>query len=118
MPTLKHVYLQLVMIIFLDCNGRLEKVAGRYVTVLYNYVHNMCFCRYGFYLHWVIFTQLARWGKEQLNSPLSMRERVRMGGKRWIYVHCCPLIRPSATFSFRPFGSLGRRVERKTALIR
>jgi len=34
-------------------------------------------------------------------SPLSMRERGRVRGKCWIYGHCFPLIRPSATFSLR-----------------
>jgi hypothetical protein len=31
--------------------------------------------------------------------PLSLRERVRVRGKAGLPVHCCPLIRPSATFS-------------------
>jgi hypothetical protein len=38
------------------------------------------------------------------NNPLSLRERVRVRGKRWIMWHCCPLIRPSATFSLREKG--------------
>jgi len=33
-----------------------------------------------------------------------MRERVRVRGKSWNYVYCCPLIRPSATFSLREKG--------------
>jgi hypothetical protein len=48
-----------------------------------------------------------------LYSPLSMRERVRVRGKSGIYWFCCPLIRPLATFSFRPFGSSGRRAKLK-----
>jgi hypothetical protein len=39
-----------------------------------------------------------------LHSPLSMRERVRVRGKSWIYRYFCPLIRPSATFSLREKG--------------
>jgi hypothetical protein len=35
-------------------------------------------------------------------SSLSLRERGRVRGQSWIMQHCCPLIRPSATFSFRP----------------
>ena len=60
MPTLNHVYLRLVMIIFLGGYDRWGKAAGRYETVLYNYVHNMVILRHGFYLHWGIFTQLPR----------------------------------------------------------
>jgi hypothetical protein len=52
-----------------------------------------------------------------LHCPLSMRERVRVRvrvrGKKGFMDTVAPLIRPSATFSFRPFGSSGRRVERK-----
>jgi hypothetical protein len=33
-----------------------------------------------------------------------MRERVRVRGQSWIMLHCCPLIRPSATFSLRVKG--------------
>jgi hypothetical protein len=43
-----------------------------------------------------------------LHSPLSLRERVRVRGKSWIYGYCCPLIRPSATFSPRGEGFSGR----------
>jgi len=31
--------------------------------------------------------------------PLSLRERARVRGKVGLTVYCCPLIRPSATFS-------------------
>jgi hypothetical protein len=41
-----------------------------------------------------------------LHSPLSLRERVRVRGKRWIYGYYCPLIRPSATFSPGEKGSM------------
>ena len=42
-------------------------------------------------------------------SAYALRERVRVRGERWIYRYFCPLIRPLATFSFRPYGSSGRR---------
>jgi hypothetical protein len=36
------------------------------------------------------------------NNPLSMRERARERGQRCLIGHCCHLILPSATLSFRP----------------
>jgi hypothetical protein len=39
-----------------------------------------------------------------IHNPLSLRERVRVRGKSWIYRYFCPLIRPSATFSLREKG--------------
>jgi hypothetical protein len=40
---------------------RQELGAGGYETVLYNYVHNLHFFGYGFYLHWGVSTQLLWW---------------------------------------------------------
>jgi hypothetical protein len=60
MPTYFIVYLHTVMIFILTEGNRRAQVARRFETVLYNNVHNPCFCGYVFYPQWGIFTQLLR----------------------------------------------------------